>query len=163
MRLELERTPNVVRRVYEGFFAAGAPFAGVFAWGCPADLTLDSIIDWNQERLDRGFRLRSNQHVAHNYRQILLDLPPFSRARLILRPERAGVAFQLIVPESELDEASQARLEQLAAALWEGLQPRSIQTYGELGAAHTHEALADGKPLSAELFAWPKGPYPRGD
>jgi len=37
---------------YSSFFGDGVAFDGVLPWGCDADLTLDQITEWNQNRLD---------------------------------------------------------------------------------------------------------------
>jgi len=155
-------TADLVRRFYASLATAGAPFGAVLPWGCDARLSLDEIIAWNQAKLAIRFRLGYAQHVSNDYRQILLDLPPFSHARVFVLLGGDSVGFSLIVPESEVDEVGTGVLERVARSVWAELRPRSIQTMGELGAPVRHGKLLGGAAPSAAIFSLLHEQYPLG-
>jgi hypothetical protein len=152
--------PDFVARTYESFFQSGFPFKCVYAWGCPADMPLPAIIEWNQRRLERGFELGFTQHVSHDYRQLLLSHPAYRECRLfILALTRQ---FVLIVPEADVfkDEGSAiampeqvAPLESLARSVWPSELFAAVQTNNEIGSAPSVQRLDDGKPASVLPFA----------
>lgn len=135
---------GLVHRVYDAFASSGAPFKSVFPWGCPADMSLDDIVDWNQTKISGGFKLGLIEHVSNDYRQVLVTLPPFDHARLIIRLRGSGVEFHLIVYESDVESFGSDALIELSLAMRSSARPRSIQTYGENGGGVLHEALLQG-------------------
>ena len=151
---------GLVRRFYNGLARGGAPFKSVLEWGCPPDMPLDEVVEWNQTKLSSGFVLGFTQDVVHDYRQILLDLAPYSHARVFIMLRGSGVGFHLIVPEAEIGEFGGAPLARLARSLWDSVCPRSIQTSGEIDAPVSHDALAKGAAPAAELFAFLDDQYP---
>jgi hypothetical protein len=152
--------PGFVARVYEAFFAAGLPFGGVVAWGCPADLTLEAIVSWNQERLERGFSIGFTEHVSLDYRQIYLGHPAHSPYRLLVSVE--ACQFVLLVPESDVSDddgwtliaSSVAPLEALAERIWRTGLFAAIQTHTEAGSAPTVAQLEAGSAPAAFPFAF---------
>lgn len=156
----LARTDGLVRDVYAAFARAGAPFTKVHAWGCPPDLSFDSIVEWNQTKLSSGFRLGRDEHVSHNYRQVFVAFLPFDYARLYLSLGPSGVGFHLIVPESEVEALGADPILALGREVFRSLGPRSIQTYGEGAAAVPHNELLAGTLPSADLFAFLGAQYP---
>jgi len=160
--------PGFVASVYETIFAAGFSFTGVSPWGCPPDMKLDAIVDWNQQRLERKFELGFNDHVSLDYRQILLAHPLYSHCRLYIYAR--DCQFVLIVPEAEIFEncagpiceadadlsfvAEQVRpLEMLARHVWSSGLFAAIQTNGELGYSFAVRDLDTGKAASVVPFA----------
>lgn len=160
--------PGFVARVYEAVFAAGFPFAGVASRGCPPEMKLDAIVDWNQQRLERKFVLGSKDHVSLDYRQILLAHPRFSHCRLYIHAQDSQ--FVLLVPEAEIFEgyagptlesyadlvfvAERVRpLEKLARQVWSCGLFAAIQTNGELGYSPAVRELDAGKAASVVPFA----------
>lgn len=144
---------GLVRAFYDVFFGDGVTFKGVFAWGCDADLTLGDIVEWNQTKLDEDFVLGLDQHVKHDYRQIILDVDPFSECRLILSNRGSCIAFRCIVPEHEINPRNATTLENACRRVWSGLPVQAVESYGETGGDVGPEAIKSGKPPSARLFA----------
>jgi hypothetical protein len=154
------RAHGLVRRFYDALRDGGAAYMSVFPWGCSADMPLDEVVLWNQEKLNSRFTLGYDQSVRHDYRQILVALQPFSSARVFILLAEAAVRFHLIVPESDVASHGPASLFALAGSVWDSMKPRSIQTYGELGAPVSHGKLSAGAMPSAELFAFVESQYP---
>lgn len=144
---------GLVRAFYDAFFVDDVAFAGVFAWGCDADLTLDEIVEWNQTKLDADFILGYSQDVSHDYRQVLVAVEPFSECRLILSNSESEIAFRCIVPEVEINPSNAERIEQACRRVWEQLPFQVVESYGELGADVGRTAIQSGHPPSADLFA----------
>lgn len=164
MTLEFSRDDagGLVGRVYDAFHAAEAQFLSVFAWGCSPDMSLADVVAWNQAKLSKGFTLRPSQDVAHDYRQVMLRMPPYSYLRLFISLSSAtGLRFNLIIPETEVRDKRWTHLYGLAMTLWSSAQPRSIQTYGEGAACTSHESLRSGAPPAANPFALLDPQYPR--
>lgn len=160
--------PGFVASVYEAIFAAGFPFAGVAPYGCPSEMKLDAIVDWNQQRLERKFVLGFKDHVSLDYRQILLMHSLYSHCRLYIYARDSQ--FVLIVPEAEIFEnyagpiveedpglvfvAERVRpLEMLARHVWSSGLFAAIQTNSELGYSPAVSELDTGKAASVVPFA----------
>src|SRR6266404_865946 len=79
-----ESRDALVRSFYKAFTSEGLAFSRVHAWGCRPDLTLDDIIEWNQQKLDEDFELGYDEDVSHDYRQVLLADHPFSECRVYI-------------------------------------------------------------------------------
>jgi hypothetical protein len=149
-------------------------YGGVLAWGCRGDLTLDDVVHWNQERLDRDFELGYTEDVSNNYRQLLLRHPQYSECRVIIHS--GSRLISVIVPEDDIFEIGGPfpvelsaedtdvlewhtrpeqvePLRQLAMALWRSGLVVSVQTHGELGAAIAYASLREGRPPSMVPFA----------
>ena len=94
---------RLVREFYDAFFGEDVTFKGVLVWGCDPDLSLDQIVEWNQSKLDDNFILGHDQHVENDYRQIILEVEPFSECRLILFNWDSGLSFHCIAPEYEIN------------------------------------------------------------
>ena len=144
---------GLVGAFYDAFFGNGVTFNGVFAWYCDADLTLEQIVEWNQSKLDSDFVLGYDEHVKHNYRQIMLAVDPFSECRLILSNCESDISFQCIVPEREINKGNAGSLEHACQRAWSQLPIQSVESYGELGEPVGAKAITSGKPPSADLFA----------
>jgi hypothetical protein len=106
-------------------------FSRVHAWGCRPDLTLEEIIEWNQQKLDEDFELGYDQDVSHDYRQILLAGHPFSECRAYIMNGRRSLAFNCIVPESEISSHDCDLLVRVADRVWSTLPVRNIDSFGE--------------------------------
>lgn len=160
--------PGFVARVYEAIFAAGFPFAGIGSQFSPPDMTLDDIVDWNQQRLERKFVLGYTEHISLDYVQILLAHPLYSHCRLYIYARDSQ--FVLIVPEAEVIEnyagpildgyadlvfAAERvwSLEMLARHVWSSGLFAAIQTNGELGYSLAVSKLDSGKEASVVPFA----------
>ena len=144
--------PGFLRDLYATMLSGEFAYGGVLAWGCRGDLTLDAVIDWNQERLDRDFELGYTEHVSNNYRQILLLNHRYRECRVLVLHESRQV--DVIVPEADVIGAGQLDpLKRLAVAVWQTGLFVSVQTYGELGAATPYAALQTGEPPSMSPIA----------
>ena len=144
---------GLVRAFYDSFMGDGVAFDRVFAWGCEPDLTLDQIVQWNQAKLDADFMLGLEQHVSHDFRQIVLAVPPFSECRLIVFNGESRIAFHCIVPEHEIDASNTDSLEDACCRVWRQLPVLAIESYGEIGCDVGNTAIASGQAPSADLFA----------
>ncbi len=153
-------TDGLVGRVYSAFTDAGAPFKTVLAWGCDPDLTLAEITEWNQRRLDRGFRLGLTEHVSNDYRQVLLSLASYDEVRLFIGLDKSTVTFDLIVSERDVQRFGQSAIQDCAHRVWDKARPLWIQTHFENGAAVPERQLRFGLAPSARPFAFLDDSYP---
>jgi hypothetical protein len=154
-------TTDYVKAVYEAVFSAGFPFKGVLPWGAPADMKLDAITVWNQERLQRGFQLGFSEDVSNGYRQIVLDHPAYHHCRLLIHAH--SMQFDVIVPESDVTGSDDvnafapterlAPIEELARRVWPRGLFAAIQTSNEAGFAPPVSRLERGTPASVHPFA----------
>jgi hypothetical protein len=166
--------PGFLRDLYSTMLRGEFQYGGVLAWGCRGDLTLDEVIHWNQERLDRDFELGFTEHVSNDYRQVLLRHPQYSECRVIVL--NGSRVIYVIVPEDDVLEiggpfpaelcgvdaeglAGYTRpgqvepLKRLALAVWQSGLVVSVQTYGELGAPTDYAPLREGEAPSMLPFA----------
>ncbi|MCE9555240.1 MAG: hypothetical protein K8T91_17965 [Planctomycetes bacterium] len=163
--------PDFLRDLYSLMLRGEFTYGGVLAWGCRGDLTLDQVIQWNQERLDKDFELGFTEHVSNNYRQVILRHPQYSQCRVIV--QHGSRLIDVIVPEDDIFKiggpfptklcpealAWHTRPEQLeplkrlALAVWQSGLIVAVQTYGELGAETAYATLKEGKPPSMRPFA----------
>jgi hypothetical protein len=121
----------LVRSFYKAFTSEGLAFSRVHAWGCRPDLTLEEIIEWNQQKLDEDFELGYDEDVSHDYRQVLLADHPFSECRVYILNGRLSFSFHCIVPESEISSHNCAPLVRVADRVWSTLPVKSIDSFGE--------------------------------
>lgn len=138
---------GLARKVYDAFGSAGLGFSHVHPWGCDPDLGLEEVIDWNQGKLDQGFKLSRNEDVSNDYRQIHLSGHPFSECRLFILTEADAIAFHCIVPEDEISDLNCDSIQNAADRIWETLPAEVIDSYGEW----IDDDLA---PPAARLFAY---------
>lgn len=114
----------------------------------------ESIISWNQERLDKNFRLGWTQHWREGYQQFLLRHPFYSHCRVItssnnimvIVPEKA-----ITLPEFEWYEGIKSvscelikPLKELSLSVWSTGVATSIQTVPELGNYISYKKLLEG-------------------
>jgi hypothetical protein len=163
-----------LRNLYSAMLRGRFAYGGVLAWGCRGDLTLDEVINWNQERLDRDFELGYTEDVSNDYRQVLLCHTQYSECRVIVL--NGSRLIFVIVPEADVFEiggpfpvelsaedaeglAEYARpeqvepLKQLALAVWQSGLVVSVQTCGELSAPTDYAPLKEGESPSMLPFA----------
>ncbi|AEI41050.1 hypothetical protein [Paenibacillus mucilaginosus] len=147
-------TPKFVREVYEIVFKY-YPFQAGY-WEAEND-SLEEIIEWNADLLARRFQLGYDQHVRHDYKQVLLQSGRHSHLRLFWNIEDSGeVSLNMIAPENEvLFEGVPWRFkgEQiqdfigLSVELWQTRLLSSVQTYLECdGPRDTTEILQGAMP-----------------
>ncbi len=157
---------DYLRALYSAMLQGDFTYGGVLAWGCRGDLTLEEVIRWNQERLDRDFELGYTEDVSNDYRQVLLRHAQFRECRVIVG--NGARLISVIVPENDVFDlggpfpaelfavdveelVGHIRQEQveplkhLALSVWHRGLAVSVQTYGELGSATDHELLKAGK------------------
>jgi hypothetical protein len=121
----------LVQRFYEAFSSEGLAFSHVHPWGCDPKLTLEEIIEWNQQKLDEDFELGYDENVSNDYRQILLAGHPFSECRIYVLNGRVSLAFHCIVPESEITSQNCDPILRVADRIWSTLPVRNIDSFGE--------------------------------
>lgn len=144
--------PGFLRDLYAAMLGGEFAYGGVLAWGCRGDLTLNEVIGWNQERLDRDFELGYTEHVSNNYRQVLLLHSRYRECRVLIL--NGSKQVDVIVPETDVLGAGQLDpLKRLAVAVWQTGLFVSVQTYGELGSATPYVDLQSGEPPSMSPFA----------
>lgn len=64
--------------------------------------TLEEIIKWNTSKLAKKFKLGFDQHVKHDYKQILLESDLFRHLRLYWMYESNEIVLHLILPEDDI-------------------------------------------------------------
>ncbi|MBH5320308.1 hypothetical protein I6N90_21180 [Paenibacillus sp. GSMTC-2017] len=120
--------------------------------------SLDEITRWNSELLLRKFELGYDQHVMHNYKQILLASKQYEHLRIFWNYHDDEVQLHLIVPEYEIlldDEGWRFEGEHIIAfislsvELWENQKLSLIQTHLEMDTAESLSNVLNGVvPLS---------------
>ena len=152
--LKTDLTQNLVQEFYHAIQVNRIQFDKVYAWGCQEQMSLDEIVEWNQKKLHSNFVLGDDEHVSHDYRQILLSGSPYTELRVfILNEHERTVSFHLIAPEGEVYSRGYERLQDLSLSVWASLPVQVIQSYGELGDAWSIAELEHGKMPSVEFFA----------
>lgn len=116
---------------------------------------LENIISWNQELLDKNFRLGWTQNCREGYQQFLLLHPFYKHCRIIT----SSKYISLIIPENEmtfpdflwyedfksLNMALIEPLKQLSLSVWSTGLVTSIQTAPENGGYRSYRDLLLGK------------------
>lgn len=99
MRAE-QLTNSYVMQMYSSIIEFGYSFKGGYWFH--EDATYAEIVDWNQRKLDQGFRLGDTEHGSHDYMHILFDAKEYEVMRGFWMYMGDEVAFELIVPECEV-------------------------------------------------------------
>ena len=150
--------------IYNSLFSNGFTFKSVLEWGCSGDLSINDIITWNQEKLNKRFRLGYSEDVSNDYRQFYLSHSLFDNIRVITD---YSLHISIIVPEYDIyqdeynptnliDNYNMNRIDaliSLSESLWDTNLFVSIQTYPELGGNTPYKKLQKGELPSIEPFA----------
>jgi hypothetical protein len=123
---------NIVEKFYREFMSDDIKFKSVMAWGCPPNMSLKNIIDWNQNKIDENFIPDGDTDVSHYERQIYLNVEPFTECRLILSSEKNTINFRCIVPECEITSENSTVFEKAALRIWNFLPVKRVETYPEI-------------------------------
>ncbi|WP_244886433.1 hypothetical protein [Paenibacillus odorifer] len=124
--------------------------------------TLDEIIKWNTSKLAKKFKLGFDQHVQHDYKQILLESHLFRHLRLYWMYESNEIVLHLILPEDDIlvddkylkyDSTKLVPLLNISEKIWDSFEVNTIQTYHELGAPTSYKEVLDGEQPSSEPFS----------
>jgi len=124
--------------------------------------TLEEIISWNSSKLAKKFKLGFDQHVKHDYKQILLNSDLYSHLRLFWMYQSNEIVLQLIVPEDDIflddellmyDNSKLLPLLNLSVKIWDSFELNTVQTYHELGAPTSYKKVLNGQQPSTEPFS----------
>ncbi len=153
--------PNFVNDVYSQIINFGFNFKSGYWFH--QDVNLNEIIEWNQQLLEKGFKLGYTQHVKHDYMQILFETVFYSELRGFWMYSDKEVIFNLLVPEADILNCEGGRyftdikiipLKKLATKLWESNIVDAIQTSVELDLGyHSLSDILIGKNISINPFA----------
>lgn len=150
---------NFTQEIYETIFECFSFKSGY--WNSE-DNNLEEIISWNSKLLSDKFKLEFDQHVRHNYKQVLLQSNQFSHLRLFWTYQSNEIILHLILPEDEIeldDDSWKFNGEQIAPLLnlsvkiWEKYRLNMVQTYRELGAPVSLREVLKGKLASTDPFS----------
>jgi len=123
--------------------------------------SLEEIISWNTSKLAKKFKLGFDQHVKHDYKQILLESDLFRHLRLYWMYELNEIVLNLILPEDDVsrydeflkyDSTKLLPLLNISEKIWDSFEVNTIQTYHELGAPTSYKDILDGGQPSSEPF-----------
>ncbi|WP_050008422.1 hypothetical protein [Butyrivibrio sp. WCE2006] len=130
------------------------------------DMPYEKIIAFNQEKLEKCFRMSSEDDLSSDYLQLLYEYKDLSEVRSFImnNPEDGIFTIHIIIPEDELltiekgkisyDDNKINNLIRVAKGLWELPFVDIIQTFLELSDFPNNlESIKDGAPISAEPFA----------
>ncbi|MEO3946311.1 hypothetical protein [Gorillibacterium sp. CAU 1737] len=124
--------------------------------------TLEEIIRWNASLLAKKFELGYDQHVKHDYKQVLLDSDLYRHLRLFWMYQSDEIGLHLIVPEADLfldrkllkyDNSKVLPLLNLSVKLADSFVVNTVQTYHELGEAVPLKIVSNGQQPSTEPFS----------
>lgn len=144
---------TLVRHFYELFLDDRISFAGVFAWGCSSEMSLEDVITWNQDQIERDFIPKGNTNISHYPRQILLSIDGSSSARLIMSNSDKHVHFTCIVAESEVGRVNMRDIEKASLRAWRQLPVKLVETYGEMDDPVGLSRTQKGEMPSCRVFA----------
>lgn len=101
IQIRAERlTDSYVEQMYSSIMELGYSFKSGFWFH--ENATYNEIVDWNQKKLEQGFRLGYTEHGSHDYMQILFDAKEYEVMRCFWRHMGDAVEFEVIVPEYEI-------------------------------------------------------------
>ncbi|MCD1259425.1 hypothetical protein B5M42_011325 [Paenibacillus athensensis] len=152
-------TPNFVGDMYNTVFRS-FPFRSGY-W-ISENHTLEEIVNWNTSLLEKKFKLGFDQHVKHDYRQILLYSELYSHLRLFFMYRSNEIELHLIIPENDIllddeflryDSSKVLPLLDLSLKIWNSFGVNTIQTYHELGAPISYKKIMQGQPPSTAPFS----------
>ncbi|MBR1529398.1 MAG: hypothetical protein IJ642_08875 [Oscillospiraceae bacterium] len=161
--------PDFMQKFYQVLVSSGLVFKSGY-WGSEQD-DLQTILQWNQKKLEQDFKIGYSEHFSHDYKQMCFALENFQEVRgfwMNQYPVQDEFTFEIIIPEYEIfgDEVyskNQAyipekmqKIQEIACQIWERFSPvMSIQTELEIiGACVPEQAVLSGQKLpSAYPFA----------
>lgn len=167
--------PCFVQDFYSALFDAGMQFCSGY-WESEKN-SYEEIVAWNQKKLEQNFVLGYDQHVKHDYKQMLYDFAGFSEVRgywMNEEPEKGVFSYEVIIPDDEVFEGyeeiiSEGEIEEryvwlyerekmeglikLAEGIWQFPCVRAIQTGLELDVETKLGALEKGAEPSVRPFA----------
>lgn len=156
-------TPDLVESFYASLFKSPVAFGGVCALGCPADLSLEEVVLWNQTKLDSNFTLRDDEHISNDFRQVWVAGTPFSECRVFIDSDESWFSFCLVVPDNvKPSQVAVLWLVDTAIRVWINVPMQNVQAYGELGHGASMEELQRGECPAVDPFAIVPN-LPRGD
>jgi len=117
-------------------------------------MTLDEIIEWNQDKLDMDFELGCDQDVSEAYRQILISGTPFQECRVFILNSSDAIEFHMIFPESKASSESIDFAQRISESVWNLMQPILIQTTDELDDSTSILEYKNGAPASCRYFCF---------
>ena len=145
LNFELNKSPTAIKDFCNALVDSGFAFKSGY-WGFEND-SFDSIIAWNQNKLDDNFQLGYTEHHSHDFKQMLFDFTNFSEVRLYVMNDKKSstFGFHLIIPEDDFVEWTKdndeyiphnkiekmALLKNIAIAMWNSIEILAIQTAWE--------------------------------
>lgn len=150
---------HFVKTIYETIFVY-FPFQSGY-WGSENN-SLDEIMNWNTDLLNRRFELGYNDHYKNDYKQLLLHSEVHSHLRLFWNfSSEDGITLHMITPERDVqqDDGSWRLIGghikdfiNLSVDLWETGLVLTVQTYHELDAPKSQADIESGNLPSTEPF-----------
>lgn len=135
--------PDFMKDFYNTLFEAGLKFKSGYWYGKNDDC--ETIINWNQQKIEDNFVLGRAQHVKYDYKQMLFDFGDFSEVRgfWINYRDKNEFDFFIIIPEDDIFEYFKPTHEDryfadkiklivsTAAEIWEDTPAVAVQTEHE--------------------------------
>ena len=158
--------PDFMKDFYNAPFEAGLKFKSGYWYGKHDDC--ETIINWNQQKIEDNFVLGRAQHVKFDYKQMLFDFGGFSEVRgfWLNYKEENEFDFYIIIPEADVFEYFKPTYEDkyfadkikiiasAAAEIWENTPALAVQTEHELTEAdNSLDALEKGNSPTVLPFA----------
>lgn len=113
----------------------------------------ECIISWNQERIDRNFRIGWTQNWKEDYQQFLLHHPLFKECRVITSSSHISIIvpeYEITLPKFEYYEGIQSisiesiqLLKELSLSVWSTHAVNSIQTAPENGGYTSYKRIIE--------------------
>lgn len=101
IQLRTERlTDSYVEQMYASIMELGYSFKSGFWFH--EDAKYKEIVEWNQKKLEQGFRLGYTEHGSHDYMQMLFHAEEYDEMRGFWMHMGDEIVFELIVPEHEI-------------------------------------------------------------
>jgi hypothetical protein len=127
---------NFVKQVYDTIFQNGFLYKDSYL---DPGISLDEIIAWNQNKLEKKFKLGLKQTLRQGYHQILLQREGYTELRLFWMYSNEEISLFLITPESDILDANFKFISskftpfiELAKVMWDKTDVITIQTALEI-------------------------------
>lgn len=104
--LQFERNDiydNFVEDFHKALDQADLKFKAGY-WGFEKD-SCESVIEWNQMKLEQNFQLGFTEHHSHDYKQVVFDYSDYSEVRgfwMNQYPEEGMFSYEIIIPEHDV-------------------------------------------------------------
>lgn len=142
MKSKLSKT--FVAELYRAVQVQDVAFEKVVPWGCSENMTIEEIIEWNQNKLDSNFEHGDTEDVSNDYRQVLFNCHPYAEFRMYIIYSEDTIYVHIIVPEADTAEFGTSQLRGVSLSVIEKLPVELVQSYSEISDSSLYCEIMEG-------------------